>query len=185
MATQDWHYFVDNVQHGPVTAEDLRQLAAAGTISKDTELWKSDWPARRLASELKGLFPAAAVGSPPPPSRRPPEAVRNAAKAADDVTKKLWFLDLKFEQFATPRLIGFLFTASLLLLITIGVGSIAYGFFTQPLLKVIFGAVVILIWLVVMAVGLRVFFEGCLIMFRATEHLSNLRHLKPQDDEMI
>ncbi|QDS88836.1 hypothetical protein EC9_30310 [Rosistilla ulvae] len=183
MAATEWFYFVGDEQIGPIATEELKRLAADGTISPETEVWNEGMPSRRVASALNGLFPKSGPGvSAPPPSRKSPEAVRTALKASDNVSKKLWFLDLKFEQFATPRLIGFLFAASLLLLVLLGVGSIGYALLNYPVLQAAIISVVTIIYLFILAVGMRVFFEGCLLMFRMTEHLSNLRHLRPEDD---
>jgi len=94
------------------------------------------------------------------------------------VSSKLWFLDLRFEQFATPRLIGFVFVASLLLLGLIGVGAIGYGLWTLPALQALIVGIVVVIELVILAICLRVFLECCLIAFKIADHLSHLRHLE-------
>lgn len=184
MATGEWHYSKDDEKTGPVSSGDLRQLASDGTLLPDDMVWKEGWADWKPAKSIKGLFPQ---NAPPPPTpaktRKAPDAIRAATQAADDVSKKLWFLDLKFEQFATPRLIGFVFVASLLMLAVAGAGVIGYGFLNDPVIEAAFTSVVVLFILVFLAVGMRVFLEGCLVVFRIAEHLSHLQHLNPQSGE--
>ena len=164
MATGEWHYSKDDEKTGPVSSGDLRQLASDGTLLPDDMVWKEGWADWKPAKSIKGLFPQ---NAPPPPTpaktRKAPDAIRAATQAADDVSKKLWFLDLKFEQFATPRLIGFVFVASLLMLAVAGAGVIGYGFLNDPVIEAAFTSVVVLFILVFLAVGMRVFLEGCLV----------------------
>lgn len=184
MATGEWHYSKDDEKTGPVSSGDLRQLASDGTLLPDDMVWKEGWADWKPAKSIKGLFPQNAPPPPTPPkTRKAPDAIRAATQAADDVSKKLWFLDLKFEQFATPRLIGFVFVASLLMLALIGVGAIGYAFLEMPAIKAAFVSFIILLQVMFLAVGMRVFLEGCLVVFRIAEHLSNLRYLKPQSED--
>ena len=182
MAGEEWFYLIGDEEVGPVSSGDLKQLAANGTLAPDDVVWKQDWPERRRARSIKGLFRASAPEVPKPPlDRRPPEAIRAATQAADDVSQKLWFLDLKFQQFATPRLIGFVFVVALLILLLTGVGAIGYALWTLPAIQAAFVSLVIVIEIVFFAVVLRVFLECCLIAFRISDHLSHLRHLRPND----
>lgn len=62
MSTQ-WFYNLDGQNHGPIDSSHLRALAADGTITTDTLIWKNgmnDWVP---ANKVKDLFP-----STPPPS---------------------------------------------------------------------------------------------------------------------
>lgn len=190
MAAGEWYYSKNDEKIGPLSSADLKQLAVNGTLLPSDLVWKQDWPEWKPASTIKGLFgakpPATSPPTPPtpPPARKTPEALRAASQAADDVTQKLWFLDLKFEQFATPRLIGFVFVAWLLIFSLIGVGVVLYALFNLPIVQAVVVAVFSIIYLVVAAVGLRVFLECCLVVFRVAEHLSYLRYLKPSEEEI-
>lgn len=182
MATGEWYYSKNDEKVGPIASADLKQLAADGTISPTDLVWKQDWPEWKPASSIKGLFGASSAAATPPPTRKAPGAIRAATQAADDVSQKLWFLDLKFEQFATPRLIGFVFVASLLLMALVGVGVIGYAILNRPLIQAVFISIAMLIEIVVFAIAMRVFLECCLVVFRIAEHLSYLRYLKPNED---
>jgi len=182
--TPHWYYAKGDEKIGPISSTDLKQLAADGTLLPSDNVWRSDWSEWRSASSVKGLCSqnANAKSEPPPlqPPRSPigPDSLRLATETAENVSRKLWFLDLRFEQFATPRLIGFVFVASLLLLGLVGVGAIGYGLWTLPALQALFVGIFVVIELVILAICLRVFLECCLIAFRIADHLSHLRHLE-------
>lgn len=62
-AKTEWMYFVDGQQHGPVSSQELRQLAAAGKLSPTDLVWReglADWAP---AAKLKGLFSAGGKNS--------------------------------------------------------------------------------------------------------------------------
>lgn len=181
MANEEWFYFKGDQKVGPITAVQLRQLANTGQVVPSDKVFKQGWSEERLAESLSGLFKPSAVNGKTEP-RRPPQAIQAATQAADDVSQKLWFLDLKFEQFATPRLIGFVFMGSLFFLALLGVGAVAYSFWTLPVIKAAIVVVIVFIELVILAIMLRVVLECCLVGFRIADHLSNLRFLKPFDE---
>lgn len=54
---QEWHYAKDGERHGPISAEELKQLATAGDLLPSDLVWtegKDEW---KPASVIKGLFP--------------------------------------------------------------------------------------------------------------------------------
>jgi GYF domain 2/Domain of unknown function (DUF4282) len=169
---------------GSISSVDLKELAANGTVLPSDLVWKQDWPEWKAASSIKGLFGTAAPAT-PPPTRKAPEAIRAATQAADEVSQKLWFLDLKFEEFATPRLIGFVFVAALSLLPLVASGVLGYAFLNLPVIKAVFVVIVDLIGLTILAIGLRVFLEFCFVGFRIAEHLSYLRYLETDHDDVV
>ena len=179
-----WYYSSSGEKHGPITTLKLRQLAATGELKPSDQIWKDGWEEWRTAASVKALFP----DSPKIPSGSPsPKAVQTihaAADAADQVSKKLWFLDLKFESFATPRLIGFVFVASLLTLCLLFIGIIFYALWTLPVLQAAFVIIVDLLMLTLLAVFARVWLEIFLLSFRIAESLNNLRYLKRISETM-
>jgi hypothetical protein len=120
----------------------------------------------------------------PPPPRTTPEALKRASESVEQVSQKLWFLDLKFTEFATPRLIGFVFAAYLLLSVLAEVAVIFYALLNMPVIQATFGIVFEAIFLVFLAICFRVFLETFLVIFRIAEHLSYLRYLKKDDLEV-
>ena len=177
-ANQEWHYSRDGQKLGPVSAAELKQLAANGDLSASDMIWKEGWPEWKRADSVKSLFPTGTPKNEPPILRPPqPESLRAATEAAAQVSQKLWFLDLSFEQFATPRLIGFVFVAALAGLVLLAIGLAFYVLFNLPVLQAAFVLAFDLILLGILAVCMRVFLECCLLGFKVAEHLSHLRHL--------
>lgn len=62
MAAQ-WYYSHGGKTYGPVTSQELRDLAAQGAILPDDTVWKEGVAEGVPAKTVKGLFPEAAAGS--------------------------------------------------------------------------------------------------------------------------
>lgn len=75
MAT--WFVIRNGKEHGPVSAQQLRQLAATGQLRPDDLVRRDDMQAPRPAREIKGLF-GAATEPPPSPPDLPPSASPSA-----------------------------------------------------------------------------------------------------------
>lgn len=54
--SQVWHYSRDGERHGPVTAGELKRLAASGELSPDDSVWKDGMEKWMPARSVKGLF---------------------------------------------------------------------------------------------------------------------------------
>ena len=65
MSAKVWHYTVGDDQFGPVSSEELKKLAEAGTVKATDQVWKEGMDDWMSAGEMQGLFPSAA-GSPSP-----------------------------------------------------------------------------------------------------------------------
>ena len=84
--TAEWHVSIDGSQRGPLTAEQIRSLAASGQLKPTDHIWKEGMGEWASASSIKGLFPPASP-RPPAPSPAgypvdPPEARSDAFGAA-------------------------------------------------------------------------------------------------------
>jgi len=62
----EWHYAIDGKQYGPVTSQDLKQLAAVGQLSSSDLVWREGTKEWITASKIKGLFHEKKTDSPPP-----------------------------------------------------------------------------------------------------------------------
>lgn len=100
--------------------------------------------------------------------------VQQVAQASQEVSTKLWFLDLKFETFATPSLVGFAFLAWMILCLLILIGTGVYALFNLPLLQAVIGVLAMAFLLLIYTILVRVFFESLLIAFRISEHLKDI-----------
>lgn len=72
-AIAEWHISSNGQQAGPYTADQLRQMIAAGNVTRTTYVWKAGmggWEQAANVPEIAALF--GAVPPPPPPSQTPP-----------------------------------------------------------------------------------------------------------------
>lgn len=72
-AIAEWHISSNGQQAGPYTADQLRQMIAAGNITRTTYVWKAGmggWEQAANVPEIAALF--GAVPPPPPPPQTPP-----------------------------------------------------------------------------------------------------------------
>ncbi|MBX9679109.1 MAG: DUF4339 domain-containing protein [Gemmataceae bacterium] len=74
----EWHYTKDGQQHGPMSAAELKALAQAGKLAPTDMVWKAGMAEWKVASSVKGLFPASAPDAPPPASTASLEPVASA-----------------------------------------------------------------------------------------------------------
>jgi hypothetical protein len=61
-----WHYARAGQSFGPVTEEQLHDLAKSGQLSPSDLVWTAGMAQWTEAGQVKGLFPEAPVGAPPP-----------------------------------------------------------------------------------------------------------------------
>jgi hypothetical protein len=86
MPEVQWYYARNDQQFGPVSAGELKQLAAAGQLTPDDLLWREGMDAWTTAVNLRGLFgeepPAAAKTTAPAPVVVAPPAADRAGRSA-------------------------------------------------------------------------------------------------------
>lgn len=85
---QEWYYSQNGKQYGPVSAAELKQLAAAGKLQSTDHLWKGGMDKWIAARSVKGLFPAtqapvATAAPPAPPAKAAPPPVTAHSTVAD------------------------------------------------------------------------------------------------------
>ena len=103
------------------------------------------------------------------------KVIGTTTKTAKQVSQKLWFLDLKFEQFATPRLIGAVFLLWMLMCVVSFAGTMVYAVITMPIWLAAIVMTGNLLASLLSAICVRVILETFLVMFRMVEHLENLK----------
>lgn len=177
---QEWYYAQGDLKVGPISEAELKELADTGKLSANDLVWKDGMPDWRPAGRLKGL-PFKHVGPPPIPGGDG-RGRQTAGKVVDDLTDRVGFLDLKFQQFATPHLIGVVFTLALIVLSLSFLAGVGYALWYFPVIKAAFSILGALIVYGFLAVCLRVYLELCVVVFRIAEHLSHLRYLTPKDE---
>lgn len=165
-----WYIKSNNVEHGPISSAELKEMGLSGQLQSDHQVRKDgsdDW---RAASTFKGLVSQS--------QRELPIDVQAIGEKAEEINQKLWFLDLKFEHFFTPRLIGLVFMTYVIVSCLGYIAFVLYGVWNEPLVTVIVGSIVMLIFWVASIVYVRVILETFLVFFKIAEHLSFLRYLK-------
>lgn len=178
---QSWYYAKGDEKIGPISSAELKQVAASGRLLPSDYVWRTDWQEWKRADTLKNLFPPSIKSPPPPRSEKSVQTIQAATEAVEQVSQRLWFLDLRFESFATPRLIGFVFAASLVCLLLAFFVVIVYAVLNLPLIKAAFVIIVDLLLLALLAIWIRVCLEICLLGFRVAEHLKHLHYLEHLD----
>ncbi len=177
MSPTKWYHSQDGQQLGPVSKQELKALADAGDLSPDDLVWNNSWDDWRPASSLANLFSQSSNSPPPIAARRTQVGVEQAAKAAS-------FMDVKFETFMTPRLIGVLYAVVLIALAGTFVVSLVVAIMGNEGIWTLMGITVGgILGIAVVGVLLRCSLEMMLLSFRAVEHLSHLEHLKRDNEE--
>lgn len=86
--TQRFVYRSQGKQHGPVTADDLRQLAASGTIQRTDLVAKEGTDKWVAAMAVAGLFPTpSAPAAPPSPAPSAPSTIELLNKDVENISK--------------------------------------------------------------------------------------------------
>src|SRR4051812_17003490 len=68
--TPEWHYQKNNQEFGPITFDQLKELAAAGQLLASDLVWRQGTE-RRRAGIIKGFFPPPSAPAPPHPNPPP------------------------------------------------------------------------------------------------------------------
>ena len=79
MSTQ-WYYAKNGQKCGPVSSQQLQQLAVSGQLRCNDRVWKEGLAEWVPAEKLKGLFPAAGMASPSQSLSPPPTPIRGFAE---------------------------------------------------------------------------------------------------------
>ena len=85
MATE-WHYCHKGDTCGPVSAKELKRLAASGELEPADMVWRDDWDEGVPAARVQGLFPSAREKR--PATALPASAQPTEAKAEESPTTK-------------------------------------------------------------------------------------------------
>lgn len=96
----DYHVLINNQQQGPISIEQLQQMASDGVVTRDTMVWKNGMPAWDKAGgqqDLQVLFvvavppppPPIVAGSPPPPPPSTPPASPSPMMKDMESTQKI------------------------------------------------------------------------------------------------
>ncbi len=184
MADAFYYQDKENKVQGPLAPSALKQLADEGLIGALTPVRKGEQGAWYQAGTIAGLIPPKPVeagvlaGIETDPSERARRTFRKAEEQAEKVAAKLWFLDLKFSQYFTPKLVGAFWAIYLCLAVVLFVGCTIHYLLTQNALVALLAIIVQLIVLVFAVLSGRIMLEVILVIFRIAENLEPLKHLE-------
>jgi hypothetical protein len=84
----EWYYTQNGQRLGPITVDSLKTLATSGSLGPDDLVWKQGMSGWVVASQIKGLLPAATLAQNVPPPLPAPSSNSQppAAHAANDPT---------------------------------------------------------------------------------------------------
>ena len=181
---ESFYYQANGQTIGPLTPAGLKQLANEGVIVESTLVRRGEQGAWCPAGTFAGLIPpqraefGAAPGPEPDAAERARRTLRMAEEQADKVAAKLWFLDLKFSRFYTPKLVGPLWAIYLCLVVIFFLSSAVYDVLNINLFIAPFAIVVQFIFLSFAVIFTRIILEVVLVIFRVAENLEPLKHLE-------
>ena len=91
----EWYFTKNGQRHGPITSQQLKELAAKGELGPADLVWKEGMPQWVPASKVKGLMPSSAAVTSKPTSPSSPTATTKARtskpvkkEAAPDIPSK-------------------------------------------------------------------------------------------------
>ena len=74
--SDQWYYAQQGQRQGPVSEEQLKQLASTGQVKPTDKVWKQGMAEWQAASAVEGLIPKPAENEPPPlPSENLPPPI--------------------------------------------------------------------------------------------------------------
>lgn len=179
--SDQWYIAKDGKRNGPLSSDQIRNMIESGSVNSEDLVWKNSFPKWikiKQVPEFSGFF--GDQDGPPDLDGgiSVAKVIGTTTKTAKQVSQKLWFLDLKFEQFATPRLIGVVFLLWMLLCAVACAGTLVYAVITMPIWLAAIVMTGNILASLLSAICIRVILETFLVMFRMVEHLENLKYLK-------
>jgi uncharacterized protein YbjT (DUF2867 family) len=84
-----WYYLKNGQQHGHISSEQLKQLAASGQLQPTDLVWKEGMKQKVEASKIKGLFVESQAPA-PPSAPSSPQPVAPIASPSTAVIPTLW-----------------------------------------------------------------------------------------------
>lgn len=182
--SEQWYYTRNKQQQGPVTFDQLKQLAAAGQLLPTDMVWKEGLPQWLAASGVSGLFVAApgAAGAPPQVIKPPTASASPQAALLSSGGGLLDLFDLNFTRFVTTLIVRWLWRIWLILAVIGYVFGSLGALLGMPIWQAgLFIVVVLPCGLAISTLLVRVWLETMVILFRIADYLRemNARHVDP------
>lgn len=199
MSQVQWYFVKDGQEQGPVSPQELKELASSGALKPNDLVRKDGKVEWTPAGKMKGLIP----GYTPPPEAgdRSKENVKEqmaaimdrahetlekaqvtiaaASEKADEVAGILWFLDLKFKYFVTPKVVPWVWTIFLIIAPLMYVGGIIGALFTTSFTAAIWAAIVGIFYFPLMGLVIRIGLETSMAVFRTAAEVKRVGQSPP------
>lgn len=158
---EQWYYTRNKQQVGPVSMEQVRQLALAGQLQPTDLVWKDGMAQWTPANQIAGLFgqPQAGFTVAPPPV---------------PVARFMNFLDLDFTCFVTTVIVKWIWRIWLILIGAGLVVVIVQILWELPVLKAILAFVAALFVVAFWTLLVRLWLETIAVIFRIAEYLRDM-----------
>jgi GYF domain 2/WG containing repeat len=104
--TQEWYYTKNGERQGPLTSQQLKQLAASGELQPTALIWKAGMAEWKPAKSVKGLFQATSQSKalvPPPITGQSKTTATEATNVSTEEPGLLKGAQIKFASLKTPQ----------------------------------------------------------------------------------
>ncbi|MHC4796503.1 MAG: DUF4339 domain-containing protein, partial [Planctomycetota bacterium] len=91
----EWYYHKNNQQMGPISSQELKQLAQTGELKPTDLVWKEGMDNWAPAQQVHTLFPQGAINTPPPSPPPRPIGVSDNAKQSHEIDYEIFGDDMQ------------------------------------------------------------------------------------------
>lgn len=165
----EWYYADGNEQKGPVTQEELSELARKGVLLPQSKVWKNGLPDWVQAHTIPEIFPAPPEG----PGGPPPIVGTAGTKSPPPDFVKL--LDIKFDRLVTLTIVKWLWMLWLGFVVILLAVWVLYALWELPILKALLTLIGVVLVYAFMTLTVRIWLEVICVVFRIAEDLRALR----------
>ena len=174
MADQ-WYYTRQGQRFGPLSTEQMRQMALAGQLQQTDLIWTEGMTEWTPAGRVPQLFTAAPAAGQAPLSS-PQASPAQAGSQQRAIALLAVFVDFGFRSFVTPSLVcGVWFLSVVVAALAVLGGAVALPFLKGPILVKLLVFFFMLFWLYIWLLGVRLVLEAILILFRIEDHARALK----------
>jgi hypothetical protein len=170
---EQWYYTRQGQRFGPLSTEQMRQLAVAGQLQQSDLVWTEGMAEWTAAGRFPQLFTPAAAAAGAPPAGGVPAAPGVPAPAADG-GGLFDSLDLSFSRFVTTSIVRWLWILYLILAPLGFFLSVLGALFTLRGINALASIAAQAVGLVLMTLLVRVWLETVCVIFRIAEYLRDM-----------
>lgn len=174
---EQWYYTRQGQRFGPLSSEQMRQLAVAGQLQQGDLVWTEGMNEWAPAGRFPQLFTSALAAGPASPVAAPSPGVPATAASAPAESGGGLFeaLDLGFSRFVTTVIVRWLWIIYLILAPLGFFGVVLIALFAIPGIHKVSCIVAGAVALVLNTLIVRVCLETVCVIFRIAEYLRDMQ----------